>query len=181
MDIQTDNDRTSAQGSDPNECSIPGWQEIALKEYEILQQKIGDWGKTVFTIRGWLITLIGGLTVALLTEKLPPFGFFVISVLIILPLLFSELVELAWQRKAITRAAEVETALREGRGYKGPAIGAELSTSAKWGAMFREFPKPLVSVFYVGLVVAVVAISVSLAAAGPRAASPNPAAGGTGR
>ncbi len=126
--------------------------ELATEEWKILQGKITEWGKQMFVIRGWLITILSGLTVALFTTKVAPHTYYVVGLVLILILMMCELIEAAWQRKAILRAARIEESLRGEKPYDGPLIGESLSASASFADYFSELRKHLISGFYLGLI-----------------------------
>jgi len=114
------------------------------KELEIIESIIDRLEKTEYTIRGWLIALITGLTIALYSGKtsIDKWKFIVLGLSIIIVFLIIEILHRVPKLKAFKRADEIEKHLRgEIAKYDGPKIHLTLSGKRKLKEMLKDLIK----------------------------------------
>src|SRR5690349_476663 len=107
----------------PNECAMEEWKQF--------QTIIGRYDGFDFSIRGWLLVLVGATMTARFSNHthISAALFLLLTFTAILALLMSELSFRVVKRRAILRVFSVEAALRNERKYDGPRISEALSGS----------------------------------------------------
>ncbi|SAL32911.1 hypothetical protein [Caballeronia humi] len=114
----------------PDTQSASKSDERAMEEWRQLQAIIGRYDGFDFSIRGWLLVLVGAAMTAHFSKGSPiSTGLFVLLALTaIIALLMSELSIRVVKRRAINRVFVIEEALRKEADYDGPRISLTLSS-----------------------------------------------------
>jgi len=106
-------------------------KEIALAEYNHLENIITNYSDKFYRIRNWLLVILSGLMVGFYTEKISVdkcdlwYG----SLLFIILFYFMEIIQRVVQKKAMIRVAHVEKCLKGEEEYDGPKITESLKIS----------------------------------------------------
>ena len=106
-------------------------KEIALKELEILQGVISKQEDIRLKIRGWYIAIVSALLLAFVSKELNinKFEFITTAILISILFLWLEVIHRVAESRAMVRAKEVETMLRDEIELDNPKIGLTLGKS----------------------------------------------------
>jgi hypothetical protein len=107
-----------------NECQ----RSAAIEEMKLLSSIIGRIENSIYKQKGWLLTLVTGLSLALLKDE--PFiskqQYLFISILITILFLIVDGIQRVPVHRAILRSRDVETSLRENKNFDSPLISASL-------------------------------------------------------
>lgn len=132
----------------------------AIEELKILSSIIGRIENAIYQRQGWLLTLITGLTLALLKDN--PFickqQFLAISIPITIVFYIADIVQRVPVHRAILRSENVEKSLRENNNFDSPLISKSLSEGNNIKDFLKIAHKLRVYAPYLGIIAVIVII-----------------------
>ena len=135
--------------------------EIALEELKILQQIVARHDDLSFKIKGWCVTLVTAIILAIKSDK------YSISVSSGLSLLFGISLLFLWidviyrvaEDRAISRSRQVERLIRDHIVYDGPKIAESLSVKTTFMNQMRSLNNIRIYVPYISISIIVLAVT----------------------
>jgi hypothetical protein len=135
-------------------------RSAAIEELKILSSVIGRIENAIYQQKGWLLTLITGLTLALLKDN--PFickqQFLAISIPITIVFYIADVIQRVPVHRAIFRSEKVEKSLRENNNFDSPLISKSLSEGNNFKDFFKIANKFRVYAQYLGIIAVIVII-----------------------
>lgn len=134
-------------------------EEKAFKEIELLQAIITRQLEHSLKVRGWLIILISGLTVAAFREIaiIAPRNYLIIGILITFVFMFIESMQHSILHFARERMASIESMLRDTPPeYDGPRICISLKDAWKFPGAFSKTARTFLTPLILGQFLAVI-------------------------
>jgi hypothetical protein len=134
--------------------------EIILTEYKILQDLITRLENNEFKIRGWLFTIITGLSLAYFSKNIMinAIGYLIVSIFCIMMFLVYELLHRIPKMKAFHRVKCLEDIIKKEGNYKGPKLYQSLTGKRSLNEMLKEFKKVQIWLPYLMIIIIIIAI-----------------------
>jgi hypothetical protein len=132
----------------------------AIEELKILSSIIGRIENAIYQRQGWLLTLITGLTLALLKDNplICKQQFLAISIPITIVFYIADIVQRVPVHRAILRSENVEKSLRENNNFDSPLISKSLSEGNNIKDFLKIAHKLRVYAPYLGIIAVIVII-----------------------